>query len=66
MGSDDDQDCPEHIWVLVGMTCDMDGTHNEYRCQRCETLMVVGPDEMSGVWDRQDAMDSRSDTGRGA
>lgn len=48
MGVDDDQDCPEHVWVMAGMTCDLDGTHIDYACSRCGAVMVEGPAELRG------------------
>lgn len=55
MGADDDADCVEHVWVLTGATFALDGAHLEYACERCGAVMVEGPAEMTGVWDRQDA-----------
>lgn len=48
MGADDDADCVEHVWAMVGMTCGWDGTHIEWACERCGVPMVQGPDELAG------------------
>lgn len=48
MGSDDDQDCIEHVWSLGGATFAADGAHLEYRCERCAAVLMVGPDEQMG------------------
>ncbi|WP_207632096.1 hypothetical protein [Occultella kanbiaonis] len=44
MGSDDDQDCVEHVWVAQGVTLGLDGSHTDHACARCGAVMVVGPD----------------------
>ena len=41
-------DCPEHVWVLTGLTLATDGTHHDYECARCGAVTVVGPDEIAG------------------
>lgn len=41
-------ECAEHVWVMTGMTCGLDGTHLAYECDRCEAALVVGPDELAG------------------
>lgn len=48
MGLDDDASCVEHVWVMSGMTCDLDGTHIDYACERCGAVMVEGPAELRG------------------
>lgn len=48
MSDDDDADCVEHLWVMTGATFAADGAHLEHACSRCGTVMVVGPDELTG------------------
>jgi hypothetical protein len=44
----DPDDCPEHVWVMTGMTTAADGTHIEYRCSRCGATSLEGPAELRG------------------
>ena len=39
--------CVEHVWRLVGMTLDLDGTLMDYLCERCPAAMMVGPHELA-------------------
>lgn len=54
MGADDSNEghgpgeCPEHVWVMRGMTLAGDGTHVDYGCARCPAVMVETPDELRG------------------
>lgn len=43
MGQDDDQDCVEHVWRLVDVAFERDGSHTTYKCQRCDGLLPVPP-----------------------
>lgn len=40
--------CLEHVWVMVGMTTAADGTHIEYRCDRCGAETLEGPARLRG------------------
>lgn len=48
MGADGDADCVEHVWRMIGMTLDTDGTHMDFVCERCPAVMVMGPDQIAG------------------
>lgn len=44
MSQDDDADCVEHVWKLVGLALG-DGVHAEYECIRpgCEATLLRAP-----------------------
>ena len=43
MGADDDLDCMEHVWRLVGVTFGDDGATQDYVCERCSAVSVRQP-----------------------
>jgi hypothetical protein len=46
MGADDDADCVEHVWQLVGATIGGErhvGVVTEYVCTRCAAVLAVPP-----------------------
>ena len=54
MGADDRNEghawgeCVEHVWRIDGLTLAVDGAHIDSVCTRCDAVMLVGPDELSG------------------
>jgi hypothetical protein len=46
MGADDDAGCTGHVWRLSGVALMPGGAQSEYVCARCETLILVGPDDI--------------------
>ncbi|MDN5931402.1 MAG: hypothetical protein L0I24_10125 [Pseudonocardia sp.] len=54
MGADDANqgngpgECVEHVWRVTGMTLTAAGAHVDHECERCEALLVVGPEELTG------------------
>lgn len=48
MGMDDDRDCVEHVWRVVGLVLEEDGAMVEHECGRCGASMLVSPDELGG------------------
>jgi hypothetical protein len=45
VSDDDDADCVEHVWHLVGATFGDRGSDSEYKCVRCGAVLAVGPGE---------------------
>lgn len=45
---DDDADCAEHVWQVIGVRLDPDGAGLEKECVRCGALVVVAGDELGG------------------
>jgi hypothetical protein len=46
MGADDDADCPEHEWQLMGVALvPGHGAPTEYACTRCTAVLYRGPDD---------------------
>ena len=43
VSADDDADCVEHVWRLVGVDISMGGSLEEYECRRCHAVMVYKP-----------------------
>ena len=48
VGMDDDRDCVEHVWRVVGLVLEEDGAMVEHECGRCGASMLVSPDELGG------------------
>lgn len=45
---DDDADCVEHAWRLVGVTTDDAGAHQDFECTRCPAVLVTTPGSAPG------------------
>lgn len=43
LGADDDQDCVEHLHRLDSVEFRADGSWTEYRCERCDAVVLVPP-----------------------
>lgn len=49
VAEDDDTDCVEHVWRLVGVALiDGHGAPTEYQCARpaCDAVLYVGPNDV--------------------
>ena len=45
---DDDRDCAEHVWQVVGLQLDDERAGLEKECLRCGALTIVSGDELGG------------------
>lgn len=43
VGQDDDADCVEHLWRFAAVDVRPDGSWSEYRCERCDGVLLVEP-----------------------
>jgi len=45
---DDDADCAEHVWQVIGLDLADEGAALEKECERCGAVLLVGSEELGG------------------